>query len=237
MPTRKLVKEGKLEQIKFGATGGRIEINPVRCLALSDRILLVFFPKSHNDYRFRRPNIFGTAISPSSAASAKADESSVVSSLAACERGAKGRLAYNLALQDIASVEACNDAVSLSSTARRLAATADELKIDTEGNDCLAGEDDDEESLFRIETTCRNVIVLRADTNSTRDAWLATISDLLPLAASLPRTTDEESSRRPPKLLRRDSDPQPANRHKPHLLYRTRRMLSLTIPNNIRSKT
>lgn len=237
MPTRKLVKEGKLEQIKFGATGGRIEISPVRCMALSDRILLVSFPKSQNDHRFRRPNIFGTAISPSSAASGKADEPSVVSSSAACERGAKGRLAYNLALHDIASVEVCSDAVSLSSTARRLAATADELKIDTEGHDCLACDDDDEESLFRIETTYGNDIVLRADKNSTRDAWLATISDLLPPAASLPRTTDGESSRRAPKLLRRESDPQPASRCKPRLLFRTRRMLSLTVPNSIRPKS
>lgn len=46
VPSRNLVKEAKLDQIVFGATGGRVAVVPLRSLALSDRVLLVSLPKT-----------------------------------------------------------------------------------------------------------------------------------------------------------------------------------------------
>lgn len=227
VPTRKLVKEGRLDLINLGATGGRVAARPVRCLALSDRLLLVALkrPKQPDISRLRK------TFFPANADDDRDDQKQ--------GRSGKGRLTHNLPLDDVVALEPCDDSFALSTSAKRLAAAADaETKApddercddpdDLDRRGFLFDDEDDDESLFRLETARGKVIVLRAENAQTRDAWLQTLAELRDAHAQLPRASDADNPR-PPRLLRRDSDlAAPPRAKKGRVPFATRRASSFS---------
>ncbi|KAJ8612883.1 hypothetical protein CTAYLR_002087 [Chrysophaeum taylorii] len=230
VPTRKLLKEGQLEEIRYGATGGRVGVRPVRALALSDRLLLVarrpsstkqqqqqqqqqqssssaraLLDRQRQELSRRRSFIFSTNSSPPTSKSKQL--------LADATKETKGRLLHDLAYDEISAIEPCDDSVAYST--RHL----DESKledVDCDDDDTLLFDDNDDDTLFRIETTVGRVVVLRADSPRAKNAWLGTLADLRDEVANLPRAFDTHknyhrnsstsSSTRPPLLQRRNSE-------------------------------
>lgn len=187
VPTRKLVKEGSLVEIKYGPTGGRLGVRRLRAIALSDRLLLVTLPAGENKRRRARQSPLSTK---------KDLGSSVV------VRAAKGRLAYNIAIEHLNDIGPCTSVYSPRSKSRIVYDDDEELDDDS----VL---DDDSDRLFRfVARSVTGALVFRVDTPEIRDDWLRTLRNLKDQATRRPTNNGV----RPPLLLRRHSDPRDVTR-------------------------
>lgn len=179
VPTRRLLKEGLLDQIKFGPRA-RVLARPLRCLALSDRILFVAMPTRRD--KPRRRGLFTKNSSD-------------------LRNAAKGKLVFNFPVGNVSALEPCKKSVCLESIPPNVdnsnaspieGARANVVDESDTGNDDLpppesSALDNDDDDLFLLKTYCGSVMVLRAKSKQARDAWIAIINDLRNNIDRLPR--------------------------------------------------